>query len=633
MRTVSWPADAVPMESPMAMPTQELGAAPPRPVLDPKPIADRLLRRRAALIAFTVVTSLAATLVMAMAFAADRFMILEMIALPLFASLFAWTAFSCASSAAGFVAMWREGRHRENGGPLPTVESRNAVLLPVYNEAPAPVFARLTAMLESLQTVQALDRFDVFVLSDTRDADVAAEEREAYDRLCARFGGVARLYYRRRVDNIDRKAGNIAEWVRRWGSAYDHMVVLDADSLMTGESLVRLAGAMEAAPGVGLIQTVPVIVNARTLFARLEQFASRLYGPMFARGLEWWSGAESSYWGHNAIIRVRAFAEQAGLPHLRGPKPFGGAIMSHDFVEAALMRRAGWEVRLAPELSGSYEESPPSLIDQIVRDRRWCQGNLQHIAVIAAQGLHPLSRFHLLRGFSTYLTAPLWLGLLTVGLLLAAFPTLAGSAAHEASVMAEAPMGWVLGASLALLLAPKLMAWALVLRSGQASSFGGAGRALVGVGLETLVSSLIAPIVLFAQTRSVIEILTGRDCGWATQRRDLDKLSIGEALRAHRTEAIFGLALVIVGLVFAPGAFIWIALPALALTFAFLVSAWTAEDAGDIGLLLTPEIRRPPRLLDRALKLRSAATVASLVTPDSPPVLLPLPARLGYEAA
>jgi len=610
------------------MPIQCLSSAPER-----RPILARsLMRRRAALLAFTIVLSLAASLVMTLAFAADRVTALELVALPLFASLFAWTAFSCASAAAGFVTMWREaGSARE--GAKPSLTSRNALLLPVYNEAPEPVFARLAAMLESLRTAGGLERFDVFVLSDTRQHAVAVEEREAYDRLCARFAGQARIHYRRRAENTDRKAGNIAEWVRRFGGAYDHMVVLDADSLMTGDTLVRLAAAMEAEPDLGLLQTVPMIINARTLFARLEQFASRLYGPMFARGLEWWSGAESSYWGHNAIIRVSAFAEQAGLPHLRGPKPFGGAIMSHDFVEAALLRRAGWEVRLASRMRGSYEESPPSLIDQIVRDRRWCQGNLQHIAVIAARGLHPLSRFHLLRGFSTYLTAPLWLALLTVGLSLAAFPGLAGVTEDDASAFAQPPTGLVLGVSLALLLAPKLMAWALLLRTGQAAGFGGGTRALAGVCFETVMSSLIAPIVLFAQTRSVVEILTGRDCRWATQRRDMDRVSLVDTFRAHRQEAMFGSVLVVVGLIFAPDAFVWIAIPALALTFAFLVSAWTAEDAGDLSLLETPETRRPPRLLDRALKLRSAAAVASLVSSNEPPAPPPLPAGLGYETA
>jgi membrane glycosyltransferase len=586
----------------MAMPAQCLRTAPPRRAIR----APRFLRRRVSLVGFTLAMTLAATLVIVQAFAGDRLTALEMIELPLFASLFAWTAFSFASAFAGFVALWREGAATDRAAPLPALARRNAILAPVYNEAVEPVVARLEAMLESIQAIGASKHFDLFVLSDTRDPAVAAAERAAHDQLRARFAGRARVYYRCRAVNTDRKAGNIADWVRRFGGAYAHMVVLDADSLMTGETLVRLAGAMEASADVGLIQTVPTIVNGATLFARIEQFASRLYGPMFARGLEWWSGAESSYWGHNAIIRVRAFAEQAGLPHLRGPRPFGGSIMSHDFVEAALMRRAGWEVRLAPDLGGSYEEGPPTLIDQIVRDRRWCQGNLQHIGVVAARGLHPLSRFHLLRGFSTYLTAPLWLALLTIGLLLASFPALGGAGQTASSPFLKPELWAVFGLSIAFLLIPKLLAWGLVLRQKRAAGFGGARTALAGVGLETLVSSLIAPVILFAQTRAVLEVLSGRDSGWAAQRRCVDGLPLGEALRRHRMELAFGLALTVISLAFEPSAFVWVATPALALTFAFLISAWTARDAGTWTLLVTPEMKRPPRLLLRARERRES---------------------------
>ncbi|RZL30151.1 MAG: glucans biosynthesis glucosyltransferase MdoH, partial [Rubrivivax sp.] len=455
--------------------------------------------------------------------------------------------------------------------------SRNAILAPVYNEQPGPVFARLQVMIESLVEQGAAGRFDLFVLSDTRDPVIASLEREHHRALQARFVGIARIFYRRRAVNTDRKAGNIAEWVRRFGGAYDHMIVLDADSLMSGDALARLATAMEGAPGCGLIQTVPTIVNGRTLFARTEQFASRLYGPMFARGLAWWSGSESSYWGHNAIIRVAAFAEQAGLPHLRGPRPFGGHIMSHDFVEAALMRRGGWEIRLAPEIGGSYEEGPPTLVDQIVRDRRWCQGNLQHIGVLSAKGLHPLSRFHLLRGFSTYLTAPLWLGLLTIGLLLACFPGLGGAAPSGGLPYGAAALWAVFGASLAFLLAPKLMAVALVVREGAARGFGGAGRLLAGVAVEVVVSSLTAPIVLLAQTAAILQIVSGQDSGWAAQRRDAARLSLRGALRLHTVEALLGLTLLTLCLVFEPAALPWVAVPAVALLVAFALSALTAR--------------------------------------------------------
>jgi membrane glycosyltransferase len=188
---------------------------------------------------------------------------------------------------------------------------------------------------------------------------------------------------------------------------------------MSGETLVQLVAAMQEHPDVGLIQTLPIIVNATTLFARVQQFAGRVYGPLIAHGIAWWHGAEGNYWGHNAMIRTRAFAECAGLPELSGRKPFGGAIMSHDFVEAALIRRGGWAVHMVPAMRGSYEEVPPTLTDLAIRDRRWCQGNLQHAAVLPARGLHRISRLHLLTGIGSYITAPLWLLFILTGILIA----------------------------------------------------------------------------------------------------------------------------------------------------------------------------------------------------------------------
>jgi len=338
---------------------------------------------------------------------------LDATTLVLFILLFAWLAFAFVQAATGFCLMVTGGaRILEAELALPDAAvlammeaGRTALLMPIYNEDVAAVFARLQAVDQSLAQAGA-QTFDIFILSDTRDEGVKAQEGAAFQALRRRISPGRGLYYRSRVENIGRKAGNIADWVRTFGGAYETMVVLDADSLMEGEMLVRLAAAMARRPTLGLIQTVPLIVNRTSLFARVQQFASRLYGPMLSEGLAWWSGSEGNYWGHNAIIRTRAFAEQAGLPRLPGRKPFGGEILSHDFVEAALLRRGGWDVRMAPQLYGSFEECPPSLPDLIVRERRWCQGNLQHSIVIAARGLHWNSRLHMMRGVSAYLTTP-----------------------------------------------------------------------------------------------------------------------------------------------------------------------------------------------------------------------------------
>ena len=314
----------------------------------------------------------------------------------------------------------------------------------------------------------------------------------------------------------------------RFGGAYAQFLILDADSLMTGETLVRLAGAMERHPDVGLIQTLPIITGAATLFARVQQFAGRVYGPLIAHGIAWWHGTEGNYWGHNAMIRTRAFAEQAGLPELAGRKPFGGPIMSHDFVEAALMRRGGWAVHMVPGVRGSYEEVPPTLTDLAVRDRRWCQGNLQHLAVLPTRGLYAISRLHLLTGIGSYITAPLWLLFILTGILIAVqarfvqpdyFP-LGKSLFPQWPVIDPVRAMWMFVATMALLLVPKLLGCVtILLRRTERRGFG-AVRLVGGILFETLVAGLIAPVVMLTQTIDVVAILLGRDSGWNAQRRD-----------------------------------------------------------------------------------------------------------------
>jgi membrane glycosyltransferase len=500
---------------------------------------------------------------------------------------------------------------------LPAIETRAALLLPTYNEEPDRVFSRVQAVYESVAATGQSACFDVFILSDTTDPDIFIAEETAFLALRERLGGQARIYYRHRAKNEAKKAGNIAEWLQRFGDNYEHMIVLDADSLMTGDTLVRLAGALEHHPGVGLIQTFPVMVNATTTFARVQQFAGRLYGPLIAYGLAWWHGADGNYWGHNAIIRVRAFAQCAGLPALSGPRPIGGHILSHDFVEAALMRRGGWAVVMAPALGGSYEESPPSLTEYAARDRRWCQGNLQHMGVLPARGLHWVTRLHLATGIGAYVAAPLWLSFLFVGILISLqaqfirpeyFPktfTLYPQWPAQDPVRAA----YVFAGTMALLLLPKLVGYLAMLPDRAARrGFGGAIRAFLSMLTETLISGLIAPIMMLIQSASVMAILSGRDSGWQAQRRDDGTLPLRAVMRRYGWHTVFGLLLALAAYEVSYSLFAWMTPVIVGLILAVPLAQWTANaETGRrlrrIKLLLTPEESRPPEILQRANQL------------------------------
>ncbi|MDB5610101.1 MAG: glucans biosynthesis glucosyltransferase [Bradyrhizobium sp.] len=603
----------LPPESPLPMATQQLHSFE-RSEGHPK-LARSTALRRAGIFAGTAAMTAAGCYEMYEVVQVGGVTVLEWMVLGLFVFLFAWIALSFTSSLAGFVVLLFRAKDPlgiDPAAPLPTIRSRNAMLLPTYNEDPYRIMARLRAMYESVDQSGRGSSFDWFVLSDTTAPSVWIAEEKCFLQL-RRDLSVSNIYYRHRRENIARKSGNIEDWIKRFGAGYDHMIILDADSLMTGDTIVRLASAMERYPTVALIQTLPIVVNAKTLFARLQQFSGRLYGPLIAAGIAWWHGSEGNYWGHNAIIRVRSFAQDAALPELKGRKPFGGHILSHDFVEAALMRRAGWEIRMVPALGGSFEECPPSLLDFAARDRRWCQGNLQHLAVLPARGLHWVSRLHLLTGIGSYLTAPLWLMFLMLGILISLqaqfvrpeyFPkgfSLFPQWPAQDPILAA----WVFVGTMGLLIVPKLLAWILLVTQSQnRRQFGGGLRVFLGFLIETFLSGLIAPVMMIFQSRAVGEILLGRDSGWQVQRRDDDELPRAELIRKYALPTLFGVAMAAIAYAVSLPLLFWMAPVIAGLLLSVPIAILSSRQSDpNAGLLRTPEQTAPPQVLVRANEL------------------------------
>ncbi|MFO1114586.1 MAG: glucans biosynthesis glucosyltransferase MdoH [Beijerinckiaceae bacterium] len=530
----------------------------------------------------------------------------------LFVANFSWIALAFTSGVVGFVWSMIHGRAlRDMPAALST---RTAVVMPIYNEAPSRVFGSLQAIWEDVEATGLGGHFDWFFLSDTTDPDIWIAEERALIALRERLGPDCRVYYRHRAKNTSRKAGNIADFVTRWGGAYPQMVVLDADSLMTGHAIVTLAARMEADPDAGIIQTLPLIINRNTLFARVQQFAARIYGPVIASGLSAWMGRDGNYWGHNAIIRTAAFAAHCGLPDLRGKPPFGGHILSHDFVEAALIRRAGYSVYMLPTLKGSYEESPPSLIDVSTRDRRWCQGNLQHTRLLPTKGLHWASRQHFLTGIFGYLASPLWMLQLVIGIMIVLqatyirpeyftseftlFPTWPRFDAERSLALFALTMS--------ILLAPKFFGLILAMFDGETRrGAGGFIRLFVSGLLEIIMSALLAPIMMLVQSGHVMHILFGFDTGWNPQRRDDGSIPFQAIVRKHRSHMALGIASLIAGLLISPSLVAWMSPTIIGLILAIPIS-WASGQLAlglglkRIGLLQTPEEKNVPPIADRA---------------------------------
>ncbi len=569
---------------------------------------------------------------------------LEWALLVLFLLNFSWIAVAFSSGVVGFVSLMRKKR---SGLVKPAkLDAKTAVIMPIYNEAPSRVFGSMKAMIDDVRKTGLIAHFDFFLLSDTTDADGWIAEERAFKMVRAELPDDVALYYRHRLKNTARKAGNIADFVSRWGASYDHMLVLDADSVMTGHSIVGLAHAMENDIDAGIIQTLPLIINRNTLFARVQQFAARIYGPVIAEGLRLWMGRDGNYWGHNAIIRTKAFADYCGMPDLKGKPPFGGHIMSHDFVEAALIRRAGYAVYMVPGLVGSYEESPPSLIDLAARDRRWCQGNLQHSRIITAKGFHWATRQHFATGIMSYLASPFWLLQLVVGITIvlqsrfirpeyftgefALFPAWPRFDAERSLAL--------FGATMLILLAPKIFGLLVTMRHGDDRRASGGGvKLFISFLIEIIISALLAPVMMLIQSGAVFQILAGRDTGWKPQRRDDGSIPMKDIVRRHRSHVLLGLITGISAFLIATSLFAWMSPTIIGLLLAIQVS-WASGQLSiglwlkQRGLLLTPEETMPPAIAMQANAEAEELASRGLDDCDAIKVLHSDPALRAYHA-
>jgi len=528
-----------------------------RPARQPRPWRMSARRRRLLLGALVILPSIGASVLMSWVLPRHATSGLELIIAVFFGLLFAWISLGLWTAVMGFVVLWRrKDRYAVSAGseePLPGEPGslpKTAVIMPICDEPVGRVLAGLRAIGRSIKDTGASERFDLFILSDTTDPDLAIAEEETWAQWRREEPNGPRVFYRRRRVRVRRKSGNVGDFCRRWGKQYRYMICLDADSVMSGETLVRLVRIMERRPDAAAVQTVPFAVKRVSTFGRVQQFTSRLYGPMFSAGLHFWQLGDGQYWGHNAIIRVQPFMEYCGLGKLPGKPPFGGEILSHDFVEAALLGRAGYTLWLAYDLPGSYEETPSSLLQEMQRDRRWCQGNLQHLRLLFTRGLYGAHRALFLNGALSYLSALLWLMFLILSTAEAMmgvlwepvyFPQDGSLYPTWPEWRPERAIALFCGTAVVLFL-PKILGMLLALRDRWAKDFGGIRGLFGSVGLEVILSALLAPIRMAFHTRFVVTNLVGRTVIWRSPPRDERETSWGEAVRYHGVDTLIGSA-------------------------------------------------------------------------------------------
>lgn len=539
----------------------------------------------------------------------------------LFALLMAWVSAGCITAVMGYRSLRRGDplapTHAAVAGQPLDPEARTAVVMPICNEHVPTVFAGLAATAESLLAAGGAGLAEIYILSDSADLELRRQEREAWLALRERLAGTGlQVHYRWRLRRTQRKAGNVADFCRRWGRRHRYMVVLDADSVMSGEAVLGLVRLMEAHPQAGIIQSAPVTAGLDTLHARAQQFAGRVTGRLFSAGMRYWQLGESHYWGHNAILRIAPFMAHCALAPIGGEAGrrrggLRGDILSHDFVEAALMRRAGWQVWLVSDLPGSYEQQPPHLLAELQRDRRWCQGNLQNAQLVTEPGLHRVHRAMFVTGAMAYASAPLWLALVTLGTLV----WWTGRAdAHAALPLAPVQALWA--TTVGLLLLPRALGVALVLQEGRQHLHGGALRLVLSTVLEALLSALQAPVRMAAHTLFVLGALTGLPLHWKSPPREAVALSWRDAAPALLPLAALATAVLGLALLADSDLALWVLPLALPLLLALPLAVATAEPALGSwlrrqGLLLTPEEVAPPLELRRAWALAAAAQDAA----------------------
>lgn len=462
-----------------------------------------------------------------------------------FSILFGWIAFTFWSSFIGFFTLLFKvdplgGRGRGGSGPLNT-GVKVAVVMPVYNEETKRIYAGLQTMFESVRNTGALGHFDFFILSDSTRAEQVKDEEDGWAKMCREVGGFGKIFYRRRKARIHKKSGNIADFCRRWGTQYTYMVALDADSLMSGRLMMDMVRTMEARPDIGILQTAPQGINQLSLSSRLNQFTSYVYGPLLVAGAHFWQKNDGSFWGHNAIVRMEPFIKYCALPPGKGSPPFGGPILSHDFVEAALMRRAGWGVWLAYDMEESFEELPPHILEELERDRRWCRGNMQHLRLMFMPGFSFGHRLLFLQGNMFYFSSFLWFVLLVLMTIYAyqAFVYKPVYFPMEHSLFPSWPVQYnalsreLLITTVVFLFLPKFLGIAWVLISRRTALFGGFNRLIVSVICETVFSIFIAPIKMLFHAWFVLTSLLGGSLEWKKQARHSKRITVKEAFQGH----------------------------------------------------------------------------------------------------
>ncbi|KPQ11052.1 MAG: membrane glycosyltransferase MdoH [Saliniramus fredricksonii] len=602
----------------------------------------RLARRRALFFSLVALTALAALAALALVLGQQGLSAIDLAMLAVFAVTLPWTVIGFWNAVFGLIIALGRREPLDAVAPLAGRDAHErrlightAIVVPAYDEDPQMVLGHIEATIDDLEDAGGLDNFEIFLLSDTQDSFRAAEEMRAVQGFCNRIGFADRFHYRRRSDNAGHKTGNLWEWLERRGADFDYMIVLDADSLMSGGAIRRLVRVMDCNPNLGICQTLIAGLPSRVAFTRMFQFGMRHGMRAYALGAAWWQGPAGPYWGHNAIIRIDAFMRHCRLPTLPGRGPLSGLVLSHDQLEAAQMVRGGYDVRVLPDEYGSYEINPPCLPEFVRRSLRWCQGNLQYLKLVTKPGWPPMARLQLALAILMYLSGPAWLLFMGLGFMQGALGVSGGAIADNPWGAAPSGLGlWLLAGMIVMVFAPKLAGLIDALAdSRRRRSYGGGFRLLSSGIAEFLHGMLLAPIMAIAEALFILGLARGKGLTWKVQRRHGFAVTWRESIaRFWPQTAIAALALTGFWL-HAPQMLPWIIPVAIGPLSAILFCRFGTNPA--LGRMMArrrfaaiPEDIIAPPVVARAMRIATVADRSARIRAAAP-ALTPLPQPAG----
>lgn len=571
-------------------------------------VGTTMMLRRITFALLVALTALAALAGLTHILAADGLILLDYVMLACFGLTLPWTLIGFWNAIIGFVLLrWHVDALaatdlKAKAAPLP-IRGRTAILMCVHNEDPDRVFKHLGQISADLARTGIIDKFDIHLLSDTTDASIADQERGRFALWQQQSNHPDRLFYRRRVDNTDHKNGNLWEFLDSHEGRYDYFMLLDADSLMSAERIGQMVQRMDNDATLGIYQALIVGLPNASPFARIFQFGMRQGMRSYTTGAIWWQGGAGPCWGHNVIIRMQPFIDHCALPRLAGSPPLGGLVLSHDQVEAAMMRGAGYDVRVLVEETGSYEENPPTLADFIARDLRWCQGNMQYFGLLNMAGINAMGRLQLFLAILMYTAAPAWLGFMMVGLAQAVF---GGAIMGDGAGWQPATQGFAIGLFVMMMtfnFTPKIMGLVDVLcRAETRAAYGGTAKLLLAGALEFVFGVFLAPVIAVAQTVFIAGLLRGKTIRWNTQQRSQYELSMADAMKGLWPQTLLGAVIFTTLYLAAPAVLPWaapifipllLAAPFAALTTRRSLGNWMMRR----GICATPEELDRPQIM------------------------------------